>query len=205
MFQHINNVDNAFKHVRLFTIVVIVTYTALLAYVIFSCLQKVDRANERIYIVANGQAISAEASTRKENIPVEARDHVKVFHSFFFTLSPDQRAIDATIAKAMELADGSAKAAFDDLKEKGYYVSVISGNVSQEVICDSVSVSTSQYPYHFRYYGRQRVIRTSAIITRSLVTEGYLRTVDRTDTNPHGFLVEKWATLVNSDLEIEKR
>ena len=41
---------------------------------------------DKVYILANGKALEAYASDRKDNIPVEARDHVKTFHKFFLPL-----------------------------------------------------------------------------------------------------------------------
>lgn len=49
----------------------------------------VSGMQEKIYILANGKALEAFASERRDNIPVEARDHVRTFHKLFFTLDPD--------------------------------------------------------------------------------------------------------------------
>jgi hypothetical protein len=61
------------------------------------------------------------------------------------------------------------------------------------------------YPFYFRYKGRQRIIRPTTILTRSLITEGYLRHVSRSDHNSHGFLIERWRTLENKDENIQNR
>lgn len=108
--------------------------------------------------------------------------------------------------KALYLADNSAKAQYDNLLEKGYYMQVVSANISQDVTPDSIAVNTTNYPYYFRYYGKQRIVRSTSIVTRSLITEGYIRDLqERSDNNPHGFLIERWSTLENRDLEITKR
>ena len=138
-------------------------------------------------------------------MPVEARDHVKMFHHYFFTLDPDDKVINSNLTKALYLADGSAKQQYDNLKENGYYTNLISGNISQEIQADSIIINTSDYPFHFRYKGVQKIIRPSTIVTRSLVTEGYLRNVSRSDNNSHGFLIERWKTLENADIKIENR
>lgn len=203
--QQLKNIDTAFKHVRLFTMVIIVSYTLLLGFGIYTYNRGLNEAAQRIYLIAGGQSIVATASTRKENIPVEGRDHVRSFHALFFTLSPDEKAINANMRAALYLADRSAKTQYDDLKEKDYFISIIRGNISQEITCDSIQFHMDHYPYHWRYYGKVRIIRTSAILVRSLVTDGYLRAVERTDNNPHGFLIEKWSTLENIDLHLEKR
>ncbi len=205
MFQQLKNIDSAFSHIKLFTLVTICACIALAGYAIYTSFMKTEAAMHRIYIIKDGKVLTATASLRAENISAEAKDHVTVFHHLFFTLSPEQSAITATISRALYLADHTAKEVYDDLHEKGYYNSVISGNVTQELVTDSVMIETSRYPYYFRYYGKQRIIRSSAIITRNLVTEGYLRDVDRTDNNSHGLLIEKWRTLQNDDLNFQKR
>lgn len=105
----------------------------------------------------------------------------------------------------MYLADASAKREYDNLRENGYYTSLISGNISQTVEADTIQVNTERYPYYFRYVGKQTIVRPSTIVTRSLITEGYLRNVSRSDNNAHGFLIEKWRTMENKDLTTQSR
>ena len=177
----------------------------LSAYIIYRSYQLAGQSQERIYILANGKALEAFAAERKDNIPVEARDHVKMFHHYFFTLDPDEKVIQANMAKALYLADASAKKQYDNLKEKSYYTGIVAGNISQEVQVDSVHVDSDQYPFFFRCYSTQKIIRPTTIATRSLITEGYLRNVSRSDNNPHGFLIERWTTLENKDLKTQAR
>ncbi len=155
----------------------------------------------KVYILANGKAMEVYASDRKENIPVEAKDHVRTFHQYFFTLDPDDIVIQINITKALYLADASAKREYDNLKENGYYANIIAGNISQKIKVDSVAVNINEYPYYFRCYASQNIIRTTSIVSRSLITEGYLRNVSRSDNNPHGFLIERWTTIENKDLK----
>lgn len=160
---------------------------------------------QKIYILANGKALEAYASERKDNIPVEARDHVKTFHQLFFTLTPDDKAIRQQIGRALYLADHSAKREYDNLSEKGFYVSIVSGNISQKIEIDSVAVNLDQHPYFFRCYATQNITRTTSTVSRSLITEGYLREISRSDNNPHGFLIERWTTMENRDIKIQNR
>lgn len=206
MIQQLRNIDTAFKHIRLFTAVLILASTMLCGFCVYYTIQKVTEAQQKIYVIADGKAILATASSRKENIPVEARDHVRMFHEYFLSFSPDEKAIEVNIRRSLYLADESAKQQYDALKEKGFYTNAVSGNISQLVNCDSIVLNTSQYPYYFRFYGKQQIIRSSAIITRNLITEGYLRELSqRTDNNPHAFLIEKWLTVDNSILSTSKR
>lgn len=205
MFRKMKNIDTAFKQVRLFSLAVIGLCLILTLFMAHKSYQLATQSQQRIFILANGKALEAYAADRKDNVPVEARDHVKMFHHYFFTLDPDDKVINSNITKALYLADGSAKQQYDNLKENGYYTNLISGNISQEMQADSIIINTSDYPYHFRYKGVQKIIRPSTIVTRSLVTEGYLRNVSRSDNNSHGFLIERWKTLENADIKIENR
>lgn len=205
MFQKTKNIDSAFRHIRLFSLLFIVACVIVSVLIAYKSYQVVSQSQQKIFILANGKALEAYSAERKDNIPVEARDHVKMFHHFFFTLDPDDKVIQANITKALYLADNSAKQQYDNLKENGYFSNLIAGNISQEIEADSIEINISDYPYYFRYKGKQRIIRPTSIITRSLSTEGYLRSVSRSDNNPHGFLIEKWRTLENADVNTQTR
>ena len=205
MFTKMKNIDTAFRYVRGFTMLVIVGCIIICCYTLYKSFTAVTLMQDRVYILANGKALEAYSSDRKDNVPVEARDHVKTFHKFFFTLDPDDKVIKANVTKALYLADDSAKRVYDDLKENGYYAGVISGNISQTITIDSITVNIDEYPYHFKCFARQNIIRTTSILNRNLITEGSLRNVSRSDNNPHGFLIERWNTLENKDLGVENR
>lgn len=205
MFRQMKNIDSAFRLIKTFSLFLIVACVVLCSYSLYLTHQTITTTRGKIYILANGKILEAFAAERKENIPVEAKDHVKMFHFYFFSLDPDEKVIQSNISKALYLADASAKMQYDNLKENAYYSNLISGNVSQEINADSIIINVDNYPYYFKYYGKLKIIRPTTIIIRNLVTEGYLRNVERSDNNPHGFLIEKWRTLDNSDLKVENR
>ena len=205
MFKKTKNIDTAFKHIRMFSILFLIVILTVALFIVAKSYKATEKAQARIYILANGKALEAYSADRKDNIPFEAKDHVQMFHHYFFSLDPDEKEIQTNIVKALYLADGSAKQQYDNLKENGYYSNLISGNVSQTITPDSIIINTDSYPYYFRYKGQQQIVRPTTIVTRSLITEGYLRNVSRSDNNPHGFLIEKWRTLENKDLNIQNR
>jgi conjugative transposon TraK protein len=205
MFTKMKNIDTAFRQMRLFSIAFMIACVLLTVFIGYKSYQLVAQSQQKIFILANGKALEAYAADRKDNIKVEARDHVKMFHHYFFTMDPDDKVIHSNINKALYLADGTAKLQYDNLKENGYYANLISGNISQEMQADSIHINTNEYPYYFRYTGMQKIIRPTTIVTRSLITEGYLRNVSRSDNNAHGFLIERWRTLENRDVKIESR
>jgi conjugative transposon TraK protein len=205
MFQQAKNIDTAFKYTRWFSIIMVLGCVFITGYALYTSAKAVSESHQKIFILVNGKALEAYGAERKDNIPVEARDHVKMFHHYFFSLDPDDKVIQANITKALYLADGSAKQQYDDLKENSYYSNIISGNISQEISIDSIEININQYPFYFRCQAKEKIIRPTTIVTRSLITEGWLRNVARSDNNPHGFLIEKWRTLDNKDIKTEQR
>lgn len=205
MFSRMKNIDTAFRYVRSFTMLVVSGCVILCCFALYKSFSLVSQMQDKVYILANGKALEAFSSNRNENIPVEAKDHVKTFHTLFFSLDPDDKVIKINVTKALYLADDSAKRVYDDLKENGYYSGIISGNVSQTIVVDSVSIDINAYPYRFRCYASQNIIRPTSIARRSLITEGNLRNVSRSDNNPHGFLIERWSTIENRDLSTKNR
>lgn len=164
-----------------------------------------EQAADTIYILHNGKVLEASRSSRRENMPVEARDHVRTFHTLFFGLDPDDELIRQRLTKALYLADASAKQHYDNLKESGYYARMVSGNMSQTIEADSIRINTDAYPYRFTYTGTQRITRRTSVTVRRLVTSGTLRHTARTDQNPHGLLIEDWATIQNHTINTLKR
>lgn len=205
MFKKLNNIDTAFRQIRTFCILYTIALTLICSFITYKCFRELEQHEQRLYILANGKAIEAFASGRKDNIAVEARDHIATFHKLFFSLDPDEKTISANIGKALYLADNSAEKVYDNLKEQGYYANIIAGNISQEISIDSIHFDLNQYPYHFRCYAKEKLIRTTSIVTRNLLTEGYMRNIERSDNNPHGFLIERWAILENNDLSTQNR
>ncbi len=205
MFKKALGFDTAFQLIRSFCFLVIILCSAICCFVLYTSHQMVNQAQARIFILANGKALEAYAADRKDNIPVEARDHIKTFHHDFFTQDPDEKVITANISRALYLADRSAKKQYDNLKESGYYSNLITANISQQIEADSIEVNIDSYPYPFKFFGHEKLIRSTSMVTRSLVTEGFLRHVTRSDNNPHGFLIERWMIIENKDLKTELR
>jgi conjugative transposon TraK protein len=197
MFTQFRNIDTAFKHIKTFSIFLILACILISGFAIYKSYELVRSTQARIYILANGKALEALSAERKDNIPVEARDHIKMFHHWFFTLDPDDKVIQANISNALDLADESAKKQVDNLRESGYYNNLISANISTEITIDSIALDISQYPFEFHCYATQKLIRSSSTVTRKLISQGFLRNVSRSDNNPHGFLIQRWEILDN--------
>lgn len=201
MFSQFKNIDTAFKHIKRFSIFLIIANAITICFTIYNNNRIIDKAYQRIFVLYNGKVLEATASDRKSNLPVELRDHVKIFHHYFFDLSPDDKAIRASVNKSLYLADESAKKQYDNLRESGYYNNLISANISQEITPDSIKLDVNVYPYQFTCYATQKLIRSSGTTERKLITQGFIDDIkNQTDDNPHGFLIRNWEILENRDL-----
>lgn len=200
MFTQLRNIDTAFKHIKRFSIFLILASIAISCFAIWKSFDFADKAQGRVQILHNGQLLNTVASARKANIPVMIRSHIKTFHEYFFNLDPDEKAIQVNITKALYLADESAKKAYDNLREKGFYTNMIAANISQEISIDSISLDLNPYPYRFVCYAKQTLTRSSSKQLRRLITTGEIRELsNQTDNNPNGFLIQKWETVENGE------
>ncbi|SFO36519.1 Bacteroides conjugative transposon TraK protein [Paenimyroides ummariense] len=205
-FKTLRNIENSFQQIRLYAVVFAILCIAVVGYAVWQSYRFAEDQRQKIYVLDNGKslmlALSQDASI---NRPVEAREHVRRFHELFFTLAPDKHAIESNMKRAFNLADKSAFDYYKDLSEKGYYSRIISGNVQQRTEVDSVVCNFDRYPYEVKTYSKQFIIRSSNVTKRNLVTSCYLVNSVRSDNNPQGFNIEKFAVLENTDLEIIER
>jgi len=205
-FKTLRNIENSFRQIRLYAIVFAVLCTTVTGLNVWKAYQFAEAQRQKIYVLDNGKSLMlALAQDASINRPVEAREHVKRFHELFFTLAPDKNAIESNMKRAFNLVDKSAFDYYKDLSEKGYYNRIISGNVQQRIEVDSVVCNFDTYPYAVRTYAKQFIIRPSNVTKRSLVTSCLLLNSVKSDNNPQGFNIEKFAVLENRDIEVIDR
>ncbi|SHL37440.1 Bacteroides conjugative transposon TraK protein [Chitinophaga jiangningensis] len=206
MFNHLRNIDTAFKHIRLFSIFFLVGNIGISCFVIFYSQEKIAAERRKVMVLINGKLFQAASEDRSIYLDVEIRDHVKNFHRLFFTLVPDEQAIKNTVSQALYLCDASAKQQYDNLKEANYYDGVVSANINQNISSDSIIVNISNRMISFYYYGKIQIVRSSSKTTRSIITTGHVRIMDqKSDNNPHGFMIESWKILANNDIDFTSR
>jgi conjugative transposon TraK protein len=206
MFKSLKNIETAFQLIRTAMIVAVAGCFAMVAYVKYSSDRMIAREREKIYVLDEGKSLMlALSQDMSENRPAEAKHHVKMFHELFFSLSPDNDAINYNVQRALYLADKSAFKYFNDLKEKGYYRRIIANNILQRVQVDSIQCNFDVYPYRVMLHAQQVITRSSNITRRSLVSICLLENAVRSDNNPHGFLITDFRVIENSELSREKR
>jgi len=161
--------------------------------------KQVGEARRSIYILHNNVPLEAEQTDMQANRPVEYRADIDLFHALFFSLTPDDKYIEHQLARAMYLVDESGVEQYNNLKENGYFNSILSSSSILTLTTDSISLDLPRH--YFKYYGKLKIDRRSSTVVRSLITEGYLKDIPRSDNNPHGVLITGWKTLENKDLE----
>ncbi len=158
--------------------------------------QQVANARQSIYILDNDIPILAKQANMQMNRPAEYKAAVDLFHSLFFNLTPDDKHIEYQMKRAMYFVDETGVGQYNNLKEKGYFNSILSSSSVLSIQTDSIILDQNR----FRYYGKQKIDRRSATITRSIITEGELIDIPRSENNSHGVLITNWKTIENKDL-----
>jgi conjugative transposon TraK protein len=200
MFTQFKNIDTAFRHIKTFSIVFLIANVFTLCFGSYMYYRLSSEERSRVYILSNGKLLEAVASDKKSNLEVELRYHIKAFHGFFFNLIPDDKSIKEEVGKSFYLADESAKAQYDNLREAGYYNNLIAGNITQRIEVDSIRLDINSIPYRFTCFATQKLIRSSRTAVRRLVTRGQVSDLEKkTDNNSNGFLIQKWEILENVD------
>lgn len=205
MLTSLRNMDAAHKQGRILTIICLVGMIGVAVFAIVYTTNAVQQQSRVVYALMGDNAVSLRAISVTENRPVEAENHVDLFHRMFFNLDPDREVIDRNMNRAVSLGDQSIMALFQEYEEDGYYRKLISSNTSQRVVVDSVLLDMSGDPYSFRFVGKTVITRPSSITTRRLITKGFFRDVQRSKNNPHGFLIERFQVVDNDDIKTAKR
>ena len=200
------DIEKSFKGVSSLAVVSVVLSLVFSLVVAISALSYAERQREKIYVLDQGKslllALQTDAVMSKE---IEVKDHVTRFHELMFTLSPQKQTIQESLDRAFNLADRSAYDYSQDLAEKGYYSRLVSANISQQMIVDSVVFQGNGYPYQVKTYARQYVIRESTMSEYAFVSSCQVLNASRSDVNPHGLIVEKFVVLENNLIQTRKR
>lgn len=171
----------------------------------FMAYNMVKESRKSIYILdQNFNPYAAEQVDMQIGRNLEYRTHINLFHNIFFTIAPDEKYIEYQMQRAMFLIDESGVKQYNNLKENGFYTSILS--TSAVVTLQTDSIFLDEQNKYFRFYGKQTFDRRSSKTIRSIITEGYLHDMGiRSQNNGHGVLITRWKTLENKNIShVEK-
>lgn len=196
----IKNIESKIKLASFISIFSFITSILISALVSYYAFRQISLSRQSVYILDhNNTPYQANQTDINVNRALEYKSHVNLFHSLFFTLAPDEKYIEYQMQKAMYLIDESGALQYNNLREKGFFNSILSSSAVLTVQTDSIQVDAQRK--YFRYYGKQTIDRRSTTVIRSIVTEGYIHDLNiRTENNGHGVLITRWKTLENKDL-----
>ncbi len=192
----IQNIESKIRLATVLSLGSLLTSIIICGFVSAYAYQQVANARQSIYILDNDIPILAKQTNMQMNRPAEYKAAVDLFHSLFFNLTPDDRHIEYQMSRAMYFVDETGVGQYNNLKEKGYFNSILSSSSVLTIQTDSIVIDQNR----FRYYGKQKIDRRSATITRSIITEGELIDIPRSENNSHGVLITNWKTIENKDL-----
>ncbi|MFC4143533.1 conjugative transposon protein TraK [Pedobacter mendelii] len=201
-------IKNIEQKIRLATFISLGSFIlclCIVATISFFAYGYVRDSRKSIYILdPSGTPVMAKQTDVQLNRAAEYRAHIARFHSLFFSLVPDDKFIEYQMKQAMYMIDESGALQYNNLKEKGFFTSILSSSAVLTLRTDSIFLDEKKM--YFRYYGTQKIDRRSSTITRSLITEGNLKDLEtRSDNNPHAVLITRWKTLENRDILAQEK
>ena len=194
-------IRNIEAKIRLATFVALgsfVTSVIIAIAALFFASAQVAASKKSIYLLDNNMALSAHQVDITVNRPAQYRGTIELFHTLFFSLTPDDKYIEYQMKKAMYLVDQSGVEQYNTLKENGYFNSILSSSSVLTLTTDSITLDMGRK--HFRYYGKLKIDRRSSTVVRSLITEGNLQDITPSDNNVNGVMICGWKTIENKDL-----
>lgn len=199
----IKNLENKLKLAFTVSVLSFAASIVIVISVLAFSFKLVREERQKIYVLDNEVPVLVKQTGIEINLEVESKSHVNLFHSLFFTLPPDDKFIKYNMEQAMYLIDESGLKQYNNLKEKGFFNTILASSATVTIMPDSILMDMPNMA--FEYYGVQRIERETSILKRQLVTTGKLRQVPRTENNPHGLIITEWKTVLNKDLEYKAK
>ena len=205
LIKYFNNIDTSFRKMKFVTVLTICAAIVIAVGSVAASGWCIQQSGDTIFVVDKGSAVMASRDSKDSHRELEAKDHVIRFHELMFNLSPSSESIQRNLDRALVMSDRSAYDYWMDLSEKGFYQRLISANISQEFVTDSVKVDMLSYPHSVTTYGKLYMLRESNITAYQFESSCRLVDVERSQTNPHGLMIERFVVTRNDNLGTRKR
>jgi conjugative transposon TraK protein len=209
MFQSMKNIQSAFSYVKSFTLIIIVGCLSITFYAVMKTNQISQMSKQQMLVMdTSGNIQTASLTSRANNLEIEGMAHLKNFHHLFFSFDPERAIIQKNREQWSYLADESVVVQFGKMEEQGFFQNVVAGSISSRLDIEDIKIEKTDNPLYLQFgvKGKQRLIRSTSIAYRNLETSGRLRILEnRTENNPHGFIIENWRIVDNSTISTETR
>lgn len=205
IIKYFETIETSFRKLKFITLASIVSGVAIALGAVYIAGQHMLSNNDNIYVIDRGSAVMAARSGQDAYRDLEVKDHIERFHELMFNLSPNSESIKRNLDRALPMSDKSAYDYWSDLSERGFYSRIVSANISQEIVIDSVRVDMSSYPYQAKTYAKIFMLRESNITAYDFESSCRLVDVERSQSNPHGLMIEKFRVSKNENLGTRHR
>ena len=173
-------------------IVLAVIIMAMLSTIISSVIsyKMYDKSlNGSFAIGKDGEVIPLQWVQQKENLQVEALEHLRLFHTYFYDI--DATNFESNIEKALWLGNSTVDNVYRQKKADGVYNRLMQYSLVQKVISIDSEIDLKAEPYPFRTTTVFQINRGSIIDTYELVTTGKILHLEKRNfpKNTHGLLI----------------
>ena len=153
----------------------------------------------------NGEVIPLQWVQKKENLEVEALEHLRLFHNYFYGL--DATNFESHIEKALWLGDSSVDNIYRQKKADGVYNRLMQYSLVQKVISIESELDLSAEPYPFRTVTVFQINRGLATDTYELVSTGKLLHLEKRNfpNNTHALLITDYFENTLKKIDYEAR
>lgn len=197
----LRNIDNSVKLIKTIALIAIICSFSFSIYIYTYSMNQIENAREKVYLLSKGNALELiRGRNMKENVLAEVRNHITMFHEYFFNLDPDIKDIKTKVNKSLNLIDESGKLLESQRTESMYYHKMIEGSISSRVYIDSIFITEADEKYICKIYAKQKLERSSKVTMKYLTSECRVRQTNRTESNPHGLIIENFIITNNTTI-----
>ena len=205
IIKYFDTIETSFRKLKFITVASIASGVTIALGAVYISGQQMLSNNDNIYVIDRGSAVMAARSGQDAYRDLEVKDHIERFHELMFNISPNSESIKRNLDRALVMSDKSAYDYWSDLSERGFYSRIVSANISQEIVIDSVKVDMSSYPYQAKTYAKVFMLRESNITAYDFESSCRLVDVERSQSNPHGLMIEKFRVSKNENMGTRQR
>ena len=205
IIKYFDTIETSFRKLKFITVASIASGVVIALGAVYISGQQMLSNNDNIYVIDRGSAVMAARSGQDAYRDLEVKEHIERFHELMFNLSPNSESIKRNLDRALVMSDKSAYDYWSDLSERGFYSRIVSANISQEIVIDSVKVDMSSYPYQAKTYAKVFMLRESNITAYDFESSCRLVDVERSPSNPHGLMIEKFRVSKNENMGTRQR
>lgn len=205
IIKYFDTIETSFRKLKFITVASIASGVIIALGAVYISGQQMLSNNDNIYVIDRGSAVMAARSGQDAYRDLEVKDHIERFHELMFNISPNSESIKRNLDRALVMSDKSAYDYWSDLSERGFYSRIVSANISQEIVIDSVKIDMSSYPYQAKTYATVFMLRESNITAYDFESSCRLVDVERSPSNPHGLMIEKFRVSKNENMGTRQR